>query len=71
MLVEIRKAVKECKTLRIRESSGAERWVEPYAVVTGKAEDLPLHCFQITGESKSGRSSGWKNIRLHNIKDIQ
>lgn len=69
MIVELRKAIKNTLTLVLVDKEGRERLVEPYAVHKGKS-DLLLHCYQIYGNSLSGASEGWKNIRLNDIKAL-
>lgn len=63
---KVKDAIAQRKLLKIKDSEGNSRIVEPYAMVLGKACVL-LHCYQTEGYSASG-GLGWRNIKLLDIQ---
>lgn len=62
-------AIKERITLELR-YHGWSRIVEPHAYGRDKSGDEVLRCYQVTGGSVSGESSGWKLLKLQEISSL-
>jgi hypothetical protein len=46
---------------------GFSRMIEPYAYGRDKNGDALLRCFQISGGSESGQTTGWKILKVAEI----
>ncbi|SDR51245.1 hypothetical protein SAMN05443245_6873 [Paraburkholderia fungorum] len=56
-------AIKDRQLLELR-YHGFSRVVEPYAYGRDKNGDAILRCFQISGGSESGQTTGWKILKV-------
>lgn len=62
-------AIKERHILELR-YHGWSRVVESHAYGRDKSGDEVLRCYQVTGGSVSGESSGWKLLKLSAITSL-
>ena len=66
MNTEICAAINGRQLLELR-YHGFSRLVEPYAYGRDKTGDALLRCFQVSGGSESGQSSGWKLLKVAEV----
>lgn len=70
MKTDISEAISQMRTLELR-YSGYVRTVEPHAYGRDKGGDEVLRCFQVSGGSESGETSGWKLLKVADAYSIQ
>jgi hypothetical protein len=63
-------AIRERKTLELR-YNGYSRLVEPYAYGASANDEDLLRCYQMSGGSNSGETTGWKLLKTADIYMLQ
>jgi hypothetical protein len=66
----MKKAIQQQRVLVLKDQQDRQRTVEPYAIFEGKT-GLLLHCYQLSGYSSSQPGTGWRNLRIDDIKSFQ
>ena len=62
----LKQAIDEAKVVELR-YQGYARLVEPHAYGRDKNNDEILRCYQTSGGSKSGASTGWKQLKVREV----
>ena len=63
------RAIRERRLLLI-DYSGTQRIVQPHVYGDDHAGDRLLSAYQVSGESASGASQGWKSFRMDRVRSI-
>lgn len=64
-------AAKARQLCELTDTNGRTRLVEPYMVYINSQGKTHLHCFQLSGYSRSGRPKGWKNPAAASIRSVR
>lgn len=63
-------AIENLELLEI-DYNGGSRIVEPHRLGESSNGNELLSCYQISGHSNSGRSEGWKRMKVENIDSVR
>lgn len=55
----------------VHDEERGNRIVEPYMLINSKKGHRLLHCFQVAGYSGSGEPTGWRNLDLEWIEEVE